>query len=173
MYIICIEYIQPWLLPSNSLLVLPVHILPPFYVPFGCCCLFVCLISGPLSPTVHGCAVIHWEWQPYQSSHCQKIVILPSPEATSCQWSSARVGALGATCSNFKLFLDVLKLKCNYVVSLLPIFFCNPSHISPFAISQIYGIIFLVFIYICIYICIFIYMCVCCECIIYKNIYNM
>lgn len=64
----------------------------------------------------------------YQSSHCQKKkVILPSPEATSCQWSSARVGALGATCSNFKLFLDVLKLKCNYVVSLLPIFFCNPS----------------------------------------------
>lgn len=126
MYIICIEYIQPWLLPSNSLLVLPVHILPPFYVPFGCCCLFVCLISGPLSPTVHGCAVIHWEWQPYQLSHCQKIVILPSPEATSCQWSSARVGALGATCSNFKLFLDVLKLKCNYVVSLLPIFSATP-----------------------------------------------
>lgn len=89
--------------------------------------LFLCLpYSCPLSPTVHGCAVIHWEWQPTSRHIAKKKVILPSPEATSCQWSSARVGALGATCSNFKLFLDVLKLKCNYVVSLLPIFSATP-----------------------------------------------
>lgn len=88
----------------------------------------VCLFALFLAPWVQQCMDVRssTENDNLPVITLPKKVILPSPEATSCQWSSAGVGALGATCWNFKLFLDVLKLKYNYVVSLLPFFSATP-----------------------------------------------